>query len=113
MPWKAADASQHKKGLTSTQQKAWAEIANSALKEYGDEASAIRVANAKAPKAHHATHYREEQKEASKSKMLQRVPKVSASGRRNPKALPTGKVVVGRGEKSIRAAEKGRGKQGK
>lgn len=108
MPWKAADASQHKKGLNPTQQKAWAEIANSALKEYGDEASAIKVANAKAPRARRATHYKEEQAKAAKSKMLAQVPKVSASGKRNPKALPTGKVVVGRGEKQIRAARKGK-----
>lgn len=57
MPWTAADAKKHKKGLNSTQAKAWAEIANNALKEYGDEGRAIRTANAKATRAKKATNY--------------------------------------------------------
>lgn len=51
MPWKASDASRHKKGMNKTQDKAWAKIANKARKEYGNDAAAIKVANAKAPRA--------------------------------------------------------------
>jgi len=54
MPWVAADAKRHKKGLSSSQAKKWASIANGRLKaclaEGGKqkhcEGSAIRVANA-------------------------------------------------------------------
>jgi uncharacterized protein YdaT len=48
MPWKPADADRHKKGLDHTQRKRWAAIANSVLKETGDEGRAIRIANSKA-----------------------------------------------------------------
>lgn len=48
MPWTAADADKHIKGLSANQKKGWAKIANAALKEYnGDEGRAIRTANAK------------------------------------------------------------------
>ena len=47
MPWTAKDADKHIKGLSGHQKSAWAKIANSALKEYGDEGKAIRTANAK------------------------------------------------------------------
>ena len=54
MPWKPEDAERHKKGLSEKQKRAWAEIANSALKsclasgekESVCEARAIRIANA-------------------------------------------------------------------
>lgn len=47
MPWSAGDAKKHKKGLSKTEAKKWAEIANSILKETGDEAKAIRIANSR------------------------------------------------------------------
>lgn len=47
MPWTAADAKKHKKGLSKTEAEKWAEIANSVLKRDKDEAKAIRVANAR------------------------------------------------------------------
>lgn len=48
MPWRARDAKRHIKGLTGNQASAWVSIANSALKEYGDEGRAIRTANSRA-----------------------------------------------------------------
>ena len=53
MPWTAKDASKHKKGLNSAQAKTWAGVANGVLKSTGNEAEAIRTANARvgAPKA--------------------------------------------------------------
>lgn len=54
MPWTASDAETHSKGLSPTQQAAWAKIANSALSECQGkggsdcEGYAIRVANSKA-----------------------------------------------------------------
>jgi len=54
MPWTSADADEHVKGLSPRQQKAWAEIANSALAECEKkggpdcEGRAIRIANARA-----------------------------------------------------------------
>lgn len=46
MPWKASDATKHtKKADTPSKQAAWAKTANSVLKESGDEAKAIRIAN--------------------------------------------------------------------
>lgn len=53
MPWTAAGADKHKKGLTPAQQSRWAAIANSVLAECrktggGDcEGRAIRIANAR------------------------------------------------------------------
>lgn len=47
MPWTHLDAKRHKKGLTPTQAKRWASIANSVLKRDKDEGKAIRIANAK------------------------------------------------------------------
>jgi hypothetical protein len=47
MPWTARDAQSHnKRARTPHQKKVWASAANAALKEYGDDATAIRVANA-------------------------------------------------------------------
>jgi hypothetical protein len=47
MPWKASDASKHtKKANTPAEAKTWAATANSVLKDTGDEARAIRTANA-------------------------------------------------------------------
>jgi hypothetical protein len=47
MPWTAADAKKHNKNAnTAAKQKKWAATANSVLKETGDDAKAIRVANA-------------------------------------------------------------------
>lgn len=48
MPYRARDAKRHIKGLTPGQDQAWAKIANSALREYGDEGRAIRTANSRA-----------------------------------------------------------------
>lgn len=53
MPWVAADAKKHKKGLTSQQAKKWASIANGVLKDCQKkggkdcEGKAIRIANSK------------------------------------------------------------------
>jgi hypothetical protein len=47
MPWTSRDAYRHtKKANTPGVQAKWAKIANAALQEYGDEARAIRTANA-------------------------------------------------------------------
>lgn len=47
MPWTAADAYKHtKKADTKLEGKQWASIANSVLKDSGDEGKAIRIANA-------------------------------------------------------------------
>lgn len=48
MPWLPDQASKHKRGLTSSQSKKWARIANSVLRKDGDEGKAIRIANVKA-----------------------------------------------------------------
>ena len=47
MPWTAADAKKHKKGLTPAQAKKWATIANAVRKSTGSDAEAIRTANAR------------------------------------------------------------------
>lgn len=53
MPWTAKDADRHIKGLSPEKKKAWAKIANAALKEYGgNEGRAIRTANAKVKQVH-------------------------------------------------------------
>ena len=48
MPWTARDTIRHNKSAASNpkRSKAWAKIATDALKEYGDDGTAIRVANA-------------------------------------------------------------------
>jgi hypothetical protein len=47
MPWTAKDAYRHtKKASTPDAQRQWAHVANSELKSHGDEARAIRAANA-------------------------------------------------------------------
>jgi hypothetical protein len=47
MPWKASDAERHtSKADTPERQALWAKVANAALKSTGDEARAIREANA-------------------------------------------------------------------
>jgi len=58
MPWTSSDASRHNKSLrTSTQRRAWAEIADKALASGKSESSAIRIANSAAPRAKHSRHY--------------------------------------------------------
>ena len=52
MPWTPEDfRKKHNKNLTDAQAKLAARIANAVLKETGDEARAIRVANARAKMA--------------------------------------------------------------
>lgn len=47
MPWKSKDAERHtKKADTPVEQRQWKDVANSVLKRTGDEARAIRSANA-------------------------------------------------------------------
>jgi hypothetical protein len=45
MPWSPGDAQRFKRGLSKESQRKWAKVANSALKQYGDESKAIRTAN--------------------------------------------------------------------
>ncbi len=46
MPWKPSDADKHtKQANTAAEKKQWASTANSVLKDGGDEAKAIRIAN--------------------------------------------------------------------
>lgn len=46
-PWTPAQAKSHtKKADTPEKKEKWAKVANSALKQYGDEGKAIRIANA-------------------------------------------------------------------
>jgi len=45
MPWTPADADQHIKCRDDKERQIWASAANAALKQYGDEGRAIRVAN--------------------------------------------------------------------
>jgi len=45
--WNVSDVSRHKKGLTPAQKRKWTAIANSVLKDSGDEGMAIRIANSK------------------------------------------------------------------
>jgi hypothetical protein len=48
MPWSAKDAkSKTKKARTPAQKKRWATTANSVLKKTGNDATAIKVANAR------------------------------------------------------------------
>lgn len=47
MPWSADDAREHtKKASTPKLRRLWAEVANRELAEHGDDARAIRAANA-------------------------------------------------------------------
>lgn len=47
MPWKPADAQKkNKKADTPAEKKRWAATANAVLKDSGDDAKAIRIANA-------------------------------------------------------------------
>jgi len=47
MPWKASHATRHtRKATTQRLRDAWRKAANNALKYYGDEGAAVRVANA-------------------------------------------------------------------
>lgn len=57
MPWTKSDASRHKKGLSSVQSKAWAEIADKARASGKSDAAAIRIANSAAPRAKKSLHY--------------------------------------------------------
>lgn len=46
MPWQPADASRHdKKAKSPKQERQWSDVANSVLKETGDEGRAVREAN--------------------------------------------------------------------
>lgn len=46
MPWQPSDAQRHdKKAKSPHAQKQWSEVANSVLKETGDEGRAVREAN--------------------------------------------------------------------
>lgn len=47
MPWSVADVEKHNKDLSTSQKQKWVAIANGVLEEGGDEAKAIRIANAK------------------------------------------------------------------
>lgn len=75
MPWKPSDASKHKKGLTESQKKQWAKIANEALKQCQDkgnkdcEGYAIRVANSK------VGNKKNSEEDASMNKKVLRMPK--------------------------------------
>lgn len=46
MPWTPEDAARHNKKAVGRLAKQWAEVANSVLAKTGDEARAIRAANA-------------------------------------------------------------------
>jgi uncharacterized protein YdaT len=47
MPWTAKDADSHtKKATTPALKRQWAKVANSMLKEHGDEGKAVKAANA-------------------------------------------------------------------
>jgi len=51
MPWKANDAKHKtKKAKSKSEQKRWAATANAVLKKTGDDAKAIRIANASVKK---------------------------------------------------------------
>lgn len=46
MPWTKADAEKHNKKAKGKAGAKWAKVANAALEEYGDDATAVKVANA-------------------------------------------------------------------
>jgi len=46
VPWTVKDVERHKKGLSPAGKRKWVAVANSVLKQTGDEGRAIRVANA-------------------------------------------------------------------
>lgn len=47
MPWSSGDATRFKKDISPGSKDRWAAIANSILKQGGDEGKAVRVANLK------------------------------------------------------------------
>lgn len=47
MPWTSNDASRHNKSLSGSSKERWARIANAVLSKSGDEALAIKTANAR------------------------------------------------------------------
>jgi len=51
MPWSAKDVEKHIKNLSPVQKAAWVRVANSVLKDSGDEGKAVRIANSQAKKA--------------------------------------------------------------
>ena len=52
MPWKASDAKRHsKKANSAKKSRQWSEVANSVLAATGDEARAVRSANAAVKKS--------------------------------------------------------------
>lgn len=75
MPWKPSDASKHKKGLSESQKKKWAKIANEVLeqcqKDNGKdcEAKAIRVANSR------VGNKKNSEEDTSMGKKMLRIPK--------------------------------------
>jgi hypothetical protein len=46
MPWKPEQAKKHNKAATGKKAKQWAATADEVLKQTGDDAKAIRIANA-------------------------------------------------------------------
>lgn len=46
MPWKSEEAKQHNKKATGKKSKQWSATANAVLEKTGDDAKAIRIANA-------------------------------------------------------------------
>lgn len=51
MPWTPKEASKHtKKADTAKEKKQWSKVANKVLKSTGDDAKAIRIANASVKK---------------------------------------------------------------
>lgn len=52
MPWTEADVDRHNKGLSAKQKSVWVQVANQELASHGDDARAIRSANAAVAKMH-------------------------------------------------------------
>jgi hypothetical protein len=60
-PWEASDAQRHTKKATGKKASQWSKVANSVLKETGDEARAVRTANG-VIKANHSPSQRKDRK---------------------------------------------------
>ena len=57
MPWNASDALRHtKKAKSAKKKRQWSDVANSVLSRTGDEASAIRQANAVVGRSQESSH---------------------------------------------------------
>jgi hypothetical protein len=73
MPWKPEDAKRHDKKVSSPkQERQWSDVANSVLKETGDEGRAVREANGVAMKQGIAK-FKGKASEASHSRPKRRV----------------------------------------